>query len=215
MPVLILSIGERRLALIVERLEEAREVVVKNMGTLLRRVQGVMGATLMGDGSVVLIVNPMDMLPAEAEQAASPARAASAPAAPASRVFDVLIVDDSVSVRRVLSNLIRAAGWAPLTARDGVEAIDVLDRAARVPDAILLDIEMPRMDGYELLTALRGHETYKNVPVIMVTSRAGEKHRRKAFDLGAADYLVKPYQDETLLTVIRRVVREARETPVP
>lgn len=121
-----------------------------------------------------------------------------------------MIVDDSVSVRRVLSNLVRNNGWQPAAAKDGVEALEILQRSAKAPDVILLDIEMPRMDGYELTTALRGLAAYKNVPIVMLTSRAGEKHRRKAFDLGATDYLVKPYQEETLLAVIRRVVREAR-----
>jgi chemosensory pili system protein ChpA (sensor histidine kinase/response regulator) len=130
------------------------------------------------------------------------------------RVYDVLIVDDSVSVRRVLANLMKNTGWMPLTARDGVEAIEILDRAVKKPDVVLLDIEMPRMDGYEMLASLRANKAYRQLPVIMLTSRAGEKHRRKAFELGATDYLVKPYEEETLLTVIRRVVREAREAVV-
>jgi len=212
-PVLVIALGERRLALLVEHLVEAREVVVKTMGTLLRRVDGVIGATLMGDGSVVLIVNPSDLAPVAAQDGAS----VSVPAphhAHVSRVHEVLIVDDSVSVRRVLSNLIRARGWNPLTARDGQDALELLDRSPKPPDVVLLDIEMPRMDGYELLATLRARDAYKQLPVVMLTSRAGEKHRRKAFDLGATDYLAKPYEEETLLAVIRRVIREAREAPV-
>ncbi len=213
LPVLIVSLGERQLALIVERLLEAREVVVKTMGTLLRRVDGVMGATLMGDGSVVLIVNPSDLAPSGPEETGAPGGGLAGRAA--SRNLEVLIVDDSVSVRRVLTNLVRSKGWSALTARDGVEALDLLDRAPRTPDVVLLDIEMPRMDGYEFLAALRKLPSYGHLPVIMLTSRTGEKHRHKAFDLGATDYLVKPYEEETLLTVIRRVVREAKETAVP
>ena len=211
LPVLIVALGERQLALIVERLVEAREVVVKTMGTLLRRVEGVIGATLMGDGSVVMIVNPSDLAPGGPGQSVSPAGGRAAEAA---RPLQVLIVDDSVSVRRVLTNLVRGKGWTAVAARDGVDALEFLDRAANPPDVVLLDIEMPRMDGYEVLTALRSQESSKHLPVIMLTSRTGEKHRRKAFDLGATDYLVKPYEEETLLTVIRRVVREAKETPV-
>jgi chemosensory pili system protein ChpA (sensor histidine kinase/response regulator) len=214
-PVLVVTLGDRQLAFIVEHLVEAREVVVKSMGTVLRRVDGVVGATLMGDGSVVLIVNPSDLAPADLEEGGPQSIQAESIRTPrGSSAYDVMIVDDSVSVRRVLSNLVRSRGWNPLTARDGVEALELMEHAAKPPDVILLDIEMPRMDGYELLTTLRGNANHQNLPVIMLTSRAGEKHRRKAFDLGATDYLVKPYEEETLVTVIRRVVREVRETPV-
>jgi chemosensory pili system protein ChpA (sensor histidine kinase/response regulator) len=215
LPVLVVTLGERQLAFIVEHLVEAREVVVKSMGTLLRRVEGVVGATLMGDGSVVLIVNPSDLAPAGTEDGSPQVRSSdTVPAPNLSRAYDVLIVDDSVSVRRVLSNLVRGRGWNPIAARDGVEALELIEHAVKPPDVVLLDIEMPRMDGYEFLTTIRGNDAYKQLPIIMLTSRAGEKHRRKAFDLGATDYLVKPYEEETLVTVIRRVVREARETPV-
>jgi chemosensory pili system protein ChpA (sensor histidine kinase/response regulator) len=210
LPVVVVTLGGRQLGFIVERLVEAREVVVKTTGTLLRRVEGLMGATLMGDGSVVLIVNPSDLALPEAQESGgrSPAQAAQK-VQHASRTYDILIVDDSVSVRRVLSNLARSRGWNPLTARDGVEALELMDRAAKPPDVVLLDIEMPRMDGYEFLASVRGNEAHKNLPVIMLTSRAGEKHRRKAFDLGATEFLVKPYEEENLVAVIRRVVREA------
>jgi chemosensory pili system protein ChpA (sensor histidine kinase/response regulator) len=208
-PVLVLQIGGQKMALIVDQLLEAREVVVKTMGNLLRRVQGITGATLMGDGSVVLIVNPSELVGKQSSDMPAGAAPRETPAG-RSRALDVLIVDDSVSVRRVLSNLMENAGWSSTAAKDGVEALEILQRG-KTPDVILLDIEMPRMDGYELTAALRGQEAYKNVPIIMLTSRAGEKHRKRAFELGATDYLVKPYQDDTLLTVMKRVVREARE----
>ena len=211
-PVLVLNIGDRKIAILVDRIEEAREVVVKTLGNTLRRVRGVAGATLMGDGSVVLIVNPSDLVQHE-ETRPTPN---SAPAAPlASRTaYDILIVDDSVSVRKILSNVVRGNGWNAHTAKDGLEALEFLQHGVTQPDAILLDIEMPRMDGYELTAALRSLEAFRNTPIVMLTSRAGEKHRAKAFELGVTDYLVKPYQEDTLLTVIRRVVRERREAPV-
>ena len=169
------------------------------------------GATLMGDGSVVLIINPADLIE-DADAAKSSQRAAPrTPAAQQSQAFDVLVVDDSLSVRRVLSSLITSVGWNPIAAKDGVEALEILQRSARRPDVVLLDIEMPRMDGYELTSTLRGQDVYRDLPIIILTSRAGEKHRKKAFDLGVTDYLVKPYQEETLLSVVRRVVRESRE----
>jgi chemosensory pili system protein ChpA (sensor histidine kinase/response regulator) len=207
-PVLTVDLGERRLALAVDRLIEAREVVVKPLGTLLRRVRGVSGATLTGDGSVVLILAP-------GELAADPA--AAEPTLPARlerrlgrRALDVLIVDDSLSVRRVLANLVRGAGWNPVAARDGVEALEILQRSARLPDVVLLDIEMPRMDGYELAATIQSQPSLAGLPIVFITSRAGEKHRARAFELGASEYLVKPYPDAVLLDAIRRLAARPR-----
>ena len=128
----------------------------------------------------------------------------------------VMVVDDSPSVRRVVTNLIKNAGWSAVPAKDGLEALETLQRATSLPDLILLDIEMPRMDGYELLSTLRGQEAFRELPVVMVTSRAGDKHRRKALDLGATGYVVKPYQDEALLKLIRELVaRRPQQAGVP
>ena len=122
----------------------------------------------------------------------------------------ILTVDDSASVRRVIANLVRKAGWNPLPARDGVEALALVERAEKLPDVALLDIEMPRMDGYELTVALRARPQCAQLPIVVLTSRAGDKHRRRAFELGATEYLVKPYQEETLLAMIRRLVADSR-----
>jgi len=210
MPVLVLSLGERQHGLVVDRLIEAREVVVKPLGSHLRRVRGITGATLTGDGSVVLIINPAEL----PEGAAAAAEVAAAPLAaherPAAAALEVLIVDDSLSVRRVLANLVKGAGWNPILARDGVEALEVLQRAARLPDAILLDIEMPRMDGYELAATLKAQDAFRSIPIVVVTSRAGDKHRERAVSLGIEDYVVKPYQDEALLATVRRLTRAAK-----
>ena len=212
LPVLILQLGDRQIGLVVDELIEAREVVVKTLGNVLRRVHGLTGATLMGDGSVVLIINPSDLVQESETTITYGESKIEAESSQASRVYDVLIVDDSLSVRRVLSNLVRNTGWNPITAKDGVEALEVLQASPKKPDVILLDIEMPRMDGYELTAMLRGQPEHQNLPIVMLTSRAGQKHRQKAFELGATDYLVKPYQDESLLSVVRRVVRESRES---
>lgn len=212
-PALILHLGDQQIALVVDEVADAREVVVKSFGTLLRKVRGFTGATLMGDGSVILIVNPSELAegraPRTVTRTLSPA--ASAPQPP--RALSILTVDDSVSVRRVLAKLVESVGWKATPAKDGLEALELLQRGYR-PDLILLDVEMPRMDGYELLGAVRALPQFANLPVVMLTSRSGEKHRRKAFELGATDYLVKPYQDETLVAVVRRVVREAQEASV-
>ncbi|MBA3712713.1 MAG: hybrid sensor histidine kinase/response regulator [Pyrinomonadaceae bacterium] len=206
LPVLILGAGENQVALVVDQLIEGREIVIKSLGNHLRRVQGIMGATLLGDGRVIPILNPVDLVgrkvASASAQAPTPRRTAEV-----RRVINVMIVDDSPSVRRVTSNLIKSAGWQFSTAKDGLDALEVLQNSTELPGVILLDVEMPRMDGYELLAALKRQDAYRLIPVVMVTSRTGEKHRRKGFDLGASEYLSKPYQDDMLLGIIRKLAK--------
>ncbi|MCS7025721.1 MAG: Hpt domain-containing protein [Bryobacteraceae bacterium] len=207
---IVLAIGEQRLALLVDQVLEAREVVVKPLSGMLGRVYGVIGATLMGDGSVVLVLNPNDMLQHTMGQHFR-LRTPQPVAKQASDGLEVLVVDDSPSVRRVVANLLRHAGWTPHTAKDGLDALELLHSGVARPDVVLLDIEMPRMDGYEFTATLRSMPLYRNVPVVMLTSRAGEKHRKKAIEVGATAYMIKPYQDEELLTTVRHVVQQARQ----
>lgn len=209
-PVIVLNTGVKDVALVVDRLLGGREVVVKSLGSHLRNVRGVTGATLMGDGSVVLILNPTE-LTGSGGAVGVQIRQRQATAAVESKALSVLVVDDSPSVRRVVTTLLKSAGWSVTSAKDGLDALDVLHQSAALPDVCLCDIEMPRMDGYDLLAALKGQEAYRAIPVIMVTSRSGEKHRRKALDLGATNYLVKPYQDDVLLATIRQAAEEARQ----
>ncbi|HZS44317.1 MAG TPA: response regulator, partial [Blastocatellia bacterium] len=209
-PVLIVNIEGRKVALVVDELFGGREVVIKNLANHLRSVLGVMGATLMGDGSVVLILNLADFVRDSARPSAQHKSGVIAPTAAKRETLTIMIVDDSPSVRRVSTNLVKNAGWQPVQAKDGLEALEILHHSDVVPDLMLLDIEMPRMDGYELLSTLRAQPAYRNLPVVVVTSRASEKHRQKAFAVGATEYLVKPYQDEMLLSLIRRLVRESR-----
>jgi chemosensory pili system protein ChpA (sensor histidine kinase/response regulator) len=205
-PVLVLNLGDRHIAVAVDHIVGGREIVVKSLGTPVRRVRGVAGATLMGDGTVVLIVNPAELVIRGSRIEDRGSRDARPSILnPRSAALTVMVVDDSPSVRRVVTNLIKNANWTPVPAKDGLEALEILHHAPALPDLILLDIEMPRMDGFELLATLRGQEAYRQIPVVMVTSRAGEKHRRKALDLGATGYVVKPYQDEALLRLIREL----------
>jgi chemosensory pili system protein ChpA (sensor histidine kinase/response regulator) len=209
-PVLIVNIEGKRIALVVDELMGGREIVIKNLANHLRSVSGVMGATLMGDGSVVLILNLADYIRETARPAAQNKNVVSMPTAANREALTVMIVDDSPSVRRVSTNLVKSAGWSSLQAKDGLEALEILHQLETLPDLMLLDIEMPRMDGYELLSTLRSQGAYRNLPVVVVTSRASDKHRQKAFAVGATEYLVKPYQDEMLVSLIRRLVRENR-----
>lgn len=211
LPMLILHAGAKQIALVVDQLVAGREIVVKPLGNHLRRIHAVTGATLMGDGSVVLILNPNEIAAEPAQPEMWDQLHLQPPAARAREALTVLVVDDSVSVRRVVANLIKSAGWQPVTARDGLEALEIVHHSARPPDLILADIEMPRMDGYELMSALQAQDAYRDIPLVILTSRAGDKHRRKAMELGALGYVVKPYQDETLLSLIRRLVQESRK----
>lgn len=210
LPVLILKAGAEQIALVVDQLIAGREIVIKTLGNHLQRVHGVTGATLMGDGGVVLILNPADLV-VEVPQPEVRTWAPQTPLTSAAyEVLTVMIVDDSLSVRRVVSNLIRSAGWQSMAAKDGIEALEIIQQSAKQPDLILVDIEMPRMDGYELMSTLKAHEAYRNIPLVVLTSRAGEKHRRKALETGASEYIVKPYQDEVMLNIIRHLVSVSR-----
>jgi CheY-like chemotaxis protein len=116
----------------------------------------------------------------------------------------VLVVDDSPSVRRVVGNMLKQNGWDVQLARDGVEALEMISR--ETPSAILLDIEMPRMDGYELMATVRSQEQYRTLPLVVLTSRAATKHQQRAMQLGASAYIVKPYQDEEMLNILKSLV---------
>jgi chemosensory pili system protein ChpA (sensor histidine kinase/response regulator) len=207
-PVLIANLGGRRMALAVDQIVQSRDAVVKSLGTHLRRVRGVWGATLLGDGTVVLILNAADL--AGAVDEARP-RVASRPVAIEQQVYNVLVVDDSLSMRHVLSTAIKRAGWNPIQARDGLDALEIMHRTTDLPDLILLDVEMPRMDGYEFLSTMRTNPQYADLPIVMLTSRGGDKHRDKASALGATDYMVKPFREDVLIETVNRLVRVARQ----
>ena len=174
-----------------------------------RHVSGIWGATLMGDGTVVLILNPADLAGAVDEPVVvrQPKRRLTAENTP----YTVLIVDDSLSMRHVLSMAVRKAGWNAVPARDGLEALEIIDRGTQPPDLVLLDIEMPRMDGFEFLSTIRAQKAHADLPVVMLTSRGGAKHREKAKSLGVTDYMVKPFQEDTLVRNIDRLVKESRQ----
>ena len=205
-PILIVRSGDAELAVPVERIVAGRDIVVKTLGSHLRSVDGLIGATLLGDGTVVPILDP-NAISGTSQQSFIPT--ATTRGVKARGELNIMIVDDSVSVRRVMENLVKANGWKPMVAKDGVDALEILQTQDQVPDMFLLDVEMPRMDGYELLSTLRGMPETHDIPIVMVTSRSGEKHRQKAYSLGATDYLVKPYQDEQLIDLVKRLTSAA------
>jgi chemosensory pili system protein ChpA (sensor histidine kinase/response regulator) len=199
LPVLLVQCNERHIAVQVDAMAGTREIVVKSLGPQFAAVQGVSGATILGDGRVVLI---LDLLaPVRAMQARTPQRPVSHEVeVEPQRPLLVMVVDDSVTVRKVTSRLLERHGMNVLTAKDGVDAMLLLEEHR--PDLMLLDIEMPRMDGFEVATQVRNDERLRHLPIIMITSRTGQKHRDRAMAIGVNDYLGKPYQESVLLESI-------------
>ena len=209
-PVLLLKSGQNLAAVHVDEMVGNQEVVVKNIGPQLARVSGVAGATVLGTGEVVLIINPVQLaqrldLDAEAPTIVKTAQAAKTAAAAASSGRRlVMIVDDSLTVRKITSRLLTREGFDVITAKDGLDALQLLGE--RTPDAILLDIGMRRMDGFEFTKTIKADTKIAHIPIIMITSRTAEKHRNRARELGIEAYLGKPYQEEELLRNLRGVV---------
>ncbi len=196
LPVAIVQEGERLLALQLDAVAGQRDVMVKHPGPQLARVPGIAGATLLGDGGIALILDPFRM-PATPVKAAPPA-----PERPL-----VLVVDDSLTVRRASQRLLERHGYAVALARDGIEALERLSE--RRPTALLLDIEMPRMDGFELLATLRADAVLCGLPVLMITSRIAERHRERAQQLGVLAYLGKPFDEDALLAALAGLSADA------
>jgi chemosensory pili system protein ChpA (sensor histidine kinase/response regulator) len=192
-----------------------QEVVVKNIGPQLARVSGIAGATVLGSGEIVLIINPVQlaqrpdvpvydpneerMAPMLPKMAAQAPAAATAPGTPL-----VMIVDDSLTVRKITSRTLTRAGFDVITAKDGIDALELLND--RTPDVILLDIEMPRMDGFEFTKTIKNEPRNAHIPIIMITSRTAEKHRNRAKELGVDLYLGKPYQEDELIRNLREML---------
>ncbi|MCJ7955934.1 MAG: Hpt domain-containing protein [Pseudomonas sp.] len=201
-PVLLVQCNERRVAVHVDAMAGTREIVVKGLGPQFAGVQGLSGATILGDGRVVLIIDLLAHI--RARQPALPAQSADAPLILndplKKRPLLVLVVDDSVTVRKVTSRLLERNGMNVLTAKDGIDAIALLEE--HTPDLMLLDIEMPRMDGFEVAIQVRNDPRLMRLPIIMITSRTGQKHRDRAMAIGVNDYLGKPYQESVLLESI-------------
>jgi chemosensory pili system protein ChpA (sensor histidine kinase/response regulator) len=194
--------GENSTALLTDSLEGSREIVVKTLGPHIASVSGVTGATILGDGRIVVILDPVTLVRAQ-PTAAEPAAVEAAAEEP----LAALVVDDSITMRRVTQRLLERRNVKVLTARDGLDAITVLQE--HDVDVILLDVEMPRMDGYQFATHVRNDARLKDLPIIMITSRSGEKHRAKAIEIGVNDYLSKPYQEAQLIKAIESLVGRA------
>jgi chemosensory pili system protein ChpA (sensor histidine kinase/response regulator) len=219
-PVLLLRSGAQRAAIHVDEMIGNQEVVVKNIGPQLARVSGIAGATVLGNGQIVLILNPVPLAlqisaavstsetKAPDVTQAAPLLVAPAQAAMVSTAPTVMVVDDSLTVRKITSRLLAREKYEVITAKDGVDALEQLQDAR--PDVMLVDIEMPRMDGFDLTRNIRADEKLRHIPIIMITSRTAEKHRNYAMEIGVNVFLGKPYQEEELLEHIGQLIKEAK-----
>jgi chemosensory pili system protein ChpA (sensor histidine kinase/response regulator) len=205
-PVILVRAGEHSTAIVTDELIGSREIVVKTVGPQISGIRGISGATILGDGRICIILDVGALVRSEWRHRPAEARVP-IPVAQADRRIFALVVDDSITVRRVTQRLLERNGMRVVTAKDGLEAVSVLQD--EVPDVILLDIEMPRMDGYEVASHVRNDARLKDVPIVMITSRVGEKHRARAIELGVNEYLGKPYQEGQLLQAIEPLVRRA------
>ncbi|MBK7659015.1 MAG: Hpt domain-containing protein [Betaproteobacteria bacterium] len=211
-PVLLLKSGVQRAAVRVDEIVGNREVVVKTIGPQLARLAGVSGATVLGNGQVVLILNPVSLVYRGSAQAV--VAGAAPPPEPEPLVVEsrsgaplVMVVDDSLTVRKITSRMLAREYYEVVTAKDGVDALQQLQDVK--PDCILLDVEMPRMDGFEFARNVRADEATRSIPIIMITSRTADKHRNHALELGVNEYIGKPYQEDLLLSLIKRYTGES------
>jgi chemosensory pili system protein ChpA (sensor histidine kinase/response regulator) len=210
--VMLLRAGQNVAAVHVDEMIGNQEVVVKNIGPQLARVAGIAGATVLGTGEIVLMINPVQLaqravvpvFDPTAPDHMVPGRVAAAVKAAVAGPPLVMIVDDSLTVRKITSRLLAREGFEVITAKDGVEGLEMLE--SETPDVILLDIEMPRMDGFEFTRMIKRDARHAHVPIIMITSRTAEKHRALARELGVDLYLGKPFQEQDLLRNLREML---------
>jgi chemosensory pili system protein ChpA (sensor histidine kinase/response regulator) len=204
-PLLLARVGDHGVAMHIENLLGSREIVVKSVGPQISAVKGVSGATILGDGSVVMILDVAEMLRGGTTLAMSQVEELIQQPLHA-EVVTVMVVDDSITVRKVTSRLLERNDMNVITAKDGVDAVSKLQE--NIPDIMLLDIEMPRMDGFELATHVRNEARLRDIPIIMITSRTGDKHRQRAMQIGVNRYLGKPFQEAELMENIRALLDE-------
>ena len=202
LPVILVRGGDHSVAIQVDALLGSREIVVKSLGPQFGMVQGVTGATVLGDGSVVVILDIQAMIRHDISHASDWDEEFEEEVVE-DRVTTVMVVDDSITVRKVTSRFLTREGYEVILAKDGLDAIEQLQEV--VPDVMLLDVEMPRMDGFEVASRVRHGSRTKDLPIIMITSRTGDKHRERAEGIGVNKYMGKPYQEGDLLENIREV----------
>ncbi|MBV1871094.1 MAG: response regulator, partial [Gammaproteobacteria bacterium] len=206
LPVILVRGTDKPMAFQVDSLIGSREVVVKSLGPQLSSVTGLSGATILGDGNVVVILDLISMIRSDwAERLYGEAtKEAAITEKTGNETPIVMVVDDSVTVRKITSRLLERAGYEVILAKDGMDAISILQD--HTPDVMLLDIEMPRMDGFEVASIVKHEDRLKDISIIMITSRTGQKHRDRAMSIGVNEYLGKPFQEAELLKHIEKFI---------
>jgi len=207
MPLLLFRSGDLRIALLVDDIVSNREIVIKSVGTQLGHISAINGATILGDGHVVFILDIPTLMDSsqhitlDTDDAINLERELEQLQ---DRLPTAMVVDDSITMRKATGNLLRRIGFEVMTARDGVDALSQLHE--QKPDIILLDVEMPRMDGFEFASIVRNDKEFRHLPIIMITSRTGNKHRERALEIGVNAYLGKPYQEEELIWQMQKLL---------
>jgi len=207
-PVVLLRSGVERLALHVDHVSPSTEVVLKNVGPQLARLTGMAGATVLGNGEIVLILNPVQIVQSGAGHQAGQGDTAGFAPTRIEVPHTVMVVDDSVTVRKVTQRLLSRDGYQVVLARDGLDAMRQLQDV--VPDLMLLDIEMPRMDGFDVARKMREDDRWKGVPIVMISSRTADKHRDHALSLGVSHFFGKPYEEGELLRLVKKLTTESQ-----
>ena len=214
MPLLLIETLQTPYALIVDSIVKTEEIAVKPLGSPLQNMAELLGAAILGDGRVVPVLDLIYLLKPKVQSSKlkiqSPAQDTANQVNNGQKTKDkiqkIMIVDDSPSVRHLTSNIIKKAGWTVVVAKDGLEALEILQDERDLPAVVLTDVEMPRMDGYELLASIKRQENLRGIPVVMITSRAGDKHRQKAFGLGVSEYVTKPFEDSKLVEIVKYLI---------
>ena len=207
LPLLLFNSGEVQVALLVDSINSSREIVLKSVGEQLGHITAINGATILGNGHVVFVLDIPTLVNTTDKNIASDNLLNSAISTLESirnRLPVAMVVDDSITMRKASGNLLKRHGFEVITARDGIDAVSLLNE--QMPDVILLDVEMPRMDGFEFATLVRNDEQFSHLPIIMITSRTGEKHRNRARDIGVNAYLGKPYQEGELVDTLQSLL---------
>jgi len=206
--ILMIKSGEQRAAFRVPELLGHREIVIKPVGPQISSVAGILGGTITGDGQVVIIIDAGPLIRRALLDGARPAPPMESIVCGPKKTL-AMVVDDSITMRKVTSRVLEGHDFEVITAKDGVDATEQMQE--RIPDLLLLDVEMPRMDGYELAEHVRSDPRLRHIPIIMITSRAGKKHRERGERAGANVYLSKPYKESELLMEVSRLLKQGEE----
>jgi len=209
--VVIIGLADAKIGLVIDRLVGQEEIVIKSLGYYLKGVDGIAGATIRGDGRVTLIADVaalMQMAKTAHKKVDTSKKATAAIAQVAKKTepsdYRVLIVDDSKTDRSIMKNSLKPLGVTIVEAGDGIEALNIIKNGDQPFDACLIDIEMPKMDGYSLASEIRKYNKYRNMPLIAVTSRTGKTDRMRGVEVGMSEYITKPYSPDYLMNVVKR-----------